>query len=86
MKNKTRYYVSHKNPLTWLMVLCMVCSAVTRIVFIGMKGTGETPYLWSQIILPIAAALPWKRRYRVSIVPGAEIPPEALLLPLIART
>ncbi len=57
MKNRTPYYVSHKNGLTWLMVLCMVCSAVARIVFIGMKGTVESQQVWSQIVLPIAAAL-----------------------------
>ncbi len=54
MKNRTHYYVSSKNVLTWLMALCMVCSAVARIVFVGMKGTDA---VWSQIILPIAAAL-----------------------------
>ena len=57
MKTKTSYYVSRKNVLTWLMVLCMVCSAVTRIVFVGMKGIDTTPMVWSQIVLPIAAAL-----------------------------
>ena len=57
MKNKTSYFVSPKNALTWLMALCMVCSAVARIVFVGMKGTDTTLTLWSQIILPIAAAL-----------------------------
>ena len=57
MKNKVHYYVSGKHPLTWLMVLCMVCSAVTRIVFVGMKGTVEAATVWSQIVLPIAAAL-----------------------------
>lgn len=57
MKNATRYFVSHKNVLTWLMVLCMVCSAVTRIVFVGMKGTDSTVPVWSQIVLPIAAGL-----------------------------
>ena len=53
MKNKTRFYVSLKNPLTWLMTLCMVCSAVARILFIGTKGADP----WSQIVLPIAASL-----------------------------
>ena len=53
MEHKTRIYVSRKNPLTWLMVLCMIGSVVTRILFVGGKGTD----LWSQIILPIAAAL-----------------------------
>ncbi|MBO5837809.1 MAG: hypothetical protein J6Q92_08005 [Oscillospiraceae bacterium] len=57
MKNRTPYFVSHKNVLTWLMVLCMVCSAVARIVFVGMKGTFDTNQMWSQIVLPIAAAL-----------------------------
>ena len=53
MENKTRIYVSMKNPLTWLMALCMIGSAVTRVLFAGEEGTG----LWSQIILPIAAAI-----------------------------
>ena len=53
MKNRTNYYVSNKNVLTWLMALCMVCSAVTRVLFIGMEGAD----MWSQIVLPIAAAL-----------------------------
>ena len=57
MKNRTNYFVSNKNVLTWLMALCMVCSAVTRIVFIGMKGTDSTLQMWSQIVLPIAAAM-----------------------------
>ena len=57
MKNRTNYYVSNKNPLTWLMALCMVCSAVARIVFVGMKGIDSTQQMWSQIILPIAAGL-----------------------------
>ena len=57
MKNRTNYFVSNKNVLTWLMALCMVCSAVTRIVFVGMKGTDSTLQMWSQIVLPIAAAL-----------------------------
>ena len=57
MKNRTSFFVSRKNLLAWMMVLCMVCSAVTRIVFIGMKGAGAAVNVWSQIVLPIAAAL-----------------------------
>ena len=57
MEKRSHLYVSHKNVLTWLMALCMVCSAVTRIVFSGLKGSGDTLYVWSQIVLPIAAAL-----------------------------
>ena len=55
MEKRISYYVSRKNVLTWLMALCMVASAVTRIVFPGVKGSGDTLYVWSQIILPIAA-------------------------------
>ena len=57
MKNRTNFFVSNKNVLTWLMGLCMICSVVTRIVFVGMKGTDSTLQVWSQIVLPIVAAL-----------------------------
>ncbi|MBQ7341115.1 MAG: 2-oxo acid dehydrogenase subunit E2 [Oscillospiraceae bacterium] len=53
MENKTRFYVSLKNGMTWLTVLCMVCSAVARVLFVDTEGVD----LWSQIVLPIAAAL-----------------------------
>jgi len=53
MERKPHFYVSPKNVLTWLMALCMVCSAVTRILDVGGKG----PDLWSQIVLPVAACL-----------------------------
>ena len=55
MKNRIHLYVSHKNVLTWLMALCMAASAVARIVFSGVKGSGESLQVWSQIVLPIAA-------------------------------
>ena len=57
MKNRTHFYVSRKNALTWLMALCLVCSAVARIVFAGLKGSGGSLQVWSQIVLPIAASL-----------------------------
>ena len=41
--------------LTWLMALCLVCSAVARMVIPGVKGSGDSLYVWSQIVLPIAA-------------------------------
>ena len=50
-------YVSRKNVLTWLMALCMVGSAVARIAINGGKGTGDSLYVWSQIVLPIAATM-----------------------------
>ena len=55
MKNRIHLYVSAKNPLTWLMALCMLASAVARIAFPGLKGSGETLNVWSQILLPVAA-------------------------------
>ena len=55
MDKRTHLYVSRKNVLTWLMALCMVASAVARIAFPGLKGSGDTLYVWSQIVLPIAA-------------------------------
>ena len=55
MRNRIHLYVSPKNGLAWLMALCMLASAVARIVFPGVKGSGDTLYVWSQIVLPIAA-------------------------------
>ncbi len=57
MENRIHLYVSRKNVLTWLMVLCMVGSAVTRIAIPCMKGTWDSLEVWSQIVLPIAATL-----------------------------
>ena len=55
MKNRIHLYVSSKNKLTWLMALCMAASAVARIAFPGLKGSGESLQVWSQIVLPITA-------------------------------
>ena len=55
MKNRIHLYVSRKNVLTWLMALCMVASAVARIAIPGVKGSGDSAYVWSQIVLPITA-------------------------------
>ena len=55
MKKNLHLYVSRKNVLIWLMTLCMAASAVTRIAFSGLKGTGDGSFVWSQIILPIGA-------------------------------
>ncbi len=53
MEKKTHFYVSAKSVMTWLVTLCMVCSAVARIFFVGVKGAD----VWSQILLPMTAAL-----------------------------
>ena len=57
MKQRKHFYVERKGVLTWLMALGMVCSAVARLVVPGLKGSGDALYTWSQIVLPIAAAL-----------------------------
>ncbi len=57
METRTHFYVSRKNALTWMMALCLVCSAVARIVIACVKGSGDSLQVWSQIVLPIAACL-----------------------------
>lgn len=54
MEKRIHLYLSRKNVATWLMALCLLGSAVARvIVFSGAKGAG----LWSQIILPVTATV-----------------------------
>lgn len=57
MEKRVNLYVSRKNMLTWLMALCLVGSAVARIVITGVKGIGYTQEVWSQIVLPVVATL-----------------------------
>ena len=57
MKERIHLTVSRKNALTWLMTLCMLGSAVARIWFSGLKGSGDSMDVWSQIVLPVAATL-----------------------------
>ena len=57
MKNRIHLYVSRKNLLTWLMAFCMTASAVARIGIVCLKGSDGSAHLWSQILLPAAAAL-----------------------------
>ena len=57
MEKRTHFYVSRKNPLTWLTALCLIGSAVARIALPGMKGPGDSLFLWSQILLPFAGAI-----------------------------
>ena len=70
MKNRTHFYVSRKNVLTWLMALCMVASAVARIAIPGLKGSGDSQQVWSQIILPIAATTLYAL---IALVSGEEL-------------
>ena len=57
MEKRISLFVSRKNVLTWLMALCLVGSAVARIVIACLKGSGEELEVWSQIVLPVAATL-----------------------------
>jgi hypothetical protein len=57
MEKRKHFYVSNKNVLTWLMALCLVGSAVARIVIACLKGSGDSQQVWSQIVLPVAATL-----------------------------
>ena len=57
MERRAHFFVSRKNALTWLMAICMICSAVARIVLIGLKGSDEELQVWRQIVLPIVAVL-----------------------------
>ena len=57
MEKRIHLYVSRKNVLTWLMALCLVGSAVARIVIPNMKGVWDELKVWSQIVLPVAATL-----------------------------
>lgn len=51
MERRIHLYVSRKNPLVWLMAVCMLGSAVTRI----MCHTGGS--LWWDAVLPVAATV-----------------------------
>lgn len=54
MEKRIHLYVSRRNAAVWLMALCLLGSAVARvIVFSGVEGAG----LWSQIILPVTATV-----------------------------
>ena len=57
MEKRIHLYVSRKNVLTWLMALCLVGSAVARIVIPCVKGVWDELNVWSQIVLPVAATL-----------------------------
>ena len=57
MEKRIHLYVSRKNVLTWLMALCLVGSAVARIMIPCMKGDWGTLEVWSQIVLPVGATL-----------------------------
>ncbi len=77
MDKQIRFYVGRKNPTTWLMALCMLASAVIRIVFACMRGTDDSGYIWGQVVLPAFACVSFglicllngKERYYRTAIP-----------------
>ena len=67
MEKRTHLYVSRKNVLTWVMALCMAASAVARII---VYSDVERVGVWSQIFLPITAALLYML---ITLVSGEEM-------------
>ena len=57
MKKRTVYWIPKINALVIMSALCMVCSAVARIVWACGEDAISRPTLWFQILLPIAANL-----------------------------
>ncbi len=57
MKRRNSYYISRKNFFVWLMALLLTASAVTRILFFGVKGTDPASNFWGLCALPAAACL-----------------------------
>ncbi len=57
MKNITTYYARRKNPLVWLSVLCMACSAVARLVLLYLAWGNGLGVVAVHILLPLAANL-----------------------------
>lgn len=53
----TRYYVSRKNPLTWLAFLMCIGSAVLQILAVCLGQEVSTWNIWFQKVLPIWTAL-----------------------------
>ena len=56
MEKKIHLYVSRKNPLTWMMLICMLSSIAMRFFVFGFGGAGNVSF-WNQIVLPIAATV-----------------------------
>ncbi len=50
MERRISLYVSKKNALTWIAALCLLASAVLRIIF-----DTPSPNTWGLVVLPIAA-------------------------------
>ena len=56
MNKRISYYVSRKNPLTWIAAALLLCSIIARIAFFCEKGA-DTMTVWLQIVLPVLAVV-----------------------------
>lgn len=54
MEKRVHYFISRKNVLTWLAVLCLVAAAISRIVF-GCIHQFDS--IWTQVVIPVFAIL-----------------------------
>ena len=54
MKERSRLYVSKRNPLVWLGTLCLLASSAARVV---LFSSSEPAALWLRIILPCLATV-----------------------------
>lgn len=57
MEKRIHLFVTKKNAFTWLMAICLVCSAAARLWVFGFGRFAGTAGVWGQIILPVAATL-----------------------------
>ena len=57
MEKRIHLYVSRKNVFTWLMTLCFLYSAISRIWIFGFSKHSGTVGTWGQLILPVAATI-----------------------------
>jgi len=54
MERRISLYVSKKNALTWIAAICILASAVMRIVLESIDGV-PSPNIWGLVVLPVAA-------------------------------
>ena len=59
MKQQTRFYVSRKNPLTWIAAALSLASIVLQILALclGEGAVISTVNIWFQKVLPMAVSL-----------------------------
>ena len=56
MERRISLFVSKRNPVTWIAAVCVLLSAVSRIV-LGAMGLITVSNVWTMMVLPIAASI-----------------------------